>query len=225
MKVIAFDVNETLLDMAGLDGAFTSFFGSASARKEWFAEVQKLFLTSAATGYFTPFSKITHAALGVLVERYGKAADEAVLNNILASAAHLPAHSDVASALKRLKGEKYTVVALGNNTGEAIEAQFRNAGIWEQFDHIFGSELTQQYKPAKEPYRFVARTLKCDLAEVLMVAAHAWDCAGAVHAGIEAAFVQRPGQVLDVLVPPLRYNVRDLNDLAEQIATGEEQAA
>ena len=37
--------------------------------------------------------------------------------------------------------------------------------------------------------------------QVRLVAAHAWDVAGAQRAGCAAAFVARPGMVLDPLAP------------------------
>ena len=37
--VIAFDVNETLLDMRALDPYFEALFGSAALRAQWFAQM------------------------------------------------------------------------------------------------------------------------------------------------------------------------------------------
>ena len=38
-RVIVFDVNETLLDLGGLDDLFESIFGDALARSQWFAQL------------------------------------------------------------------------------------------------------------------------------------------------------------------------------------------
>ncbi len=38
-KDIAFDVNETLLDLAALDPLFEKNFGASGVRKEWFGRV------------------------------------------------------------------------------------------------------------------------------------------------------------------------------------------
>jgi len=37
--VIAFDVNETLLDLHSLDSVFEGLFGDASLRAQWFAQM------------------------------------------------------------------------------------------------------------------------------------------------------------------------------------------
>ncbi len=41
---IVFDVNETLLDLRGLDAPFTAIFGSVEARADWFKQLLQLSL-------------------------------------------------------------------------------------------------------------------------------------------------------------------------------------
>jgi 2-haloacid dehalogenase len=53
--------------------------------------------------------------------------------------------------------------------------------------------------------------------ETRLVAAHAWDIAGALRAGAAAAFVARPGMVLDPLVQAPDVIGADLAEAAEQI--------
>ena len=55
--------------------------------------------------------------------------------------------------------------------------------------------------------------------QVRLIAAHAWDTAGALNAGCAAAFVARPGMVLDPLVPPPDIVGSDLDEVADQILT------
>jgi len=52
---------------------------------------------------------------------------------------------------------------------------------------------------------------------VLLVAAHAWDVAGAMHAGCAAAFVARPGMVLDPLAPDPVIIATDLDEVANAV--------
>jgi 2-haloacid dehalogenase len=62
-----------------------------------------------------------------------------------------------------------------------------------------------------------AGRLAVDPSEVLLVAAHAWDVAGALAAGCQAAFVARPGKVLDPLADPPELVVADLDELADRL--------
>ncbi|MGH2947808.1 MAG: haloacid dehalogenase type II, partial [Solirubrobacteraceae bacterium] len=51
-----------------------------------------------------------------------------------------------------------------------------------------------------------------------LVAAHAWDVAGALAAGCAAAFVRRPGKVLSPLGDQPDIAGDDLGEVAERIA-------
>jgi 2-haloacid dehalogenase len=53
--------------------------------------------------------------------------------------------------------------------------------------------------------------------QVRLVAAHAWDIAGALDAGCRAAFVARPGLVLDPTHEPPDVIGKDLSEVAERI--------
>lgn len=55
------------------------------------------------------------------------------------------------------------------------------------------------------------------IGDVRLIAAHAWDVAGARHAGCAAAFVARPGKALDPLAEPPDVVGRDLDEVATAI--------
>ena len=53
--------------------------------------------------------------------------------------------------------------------------------------------------------------------DALMVAAHAWDLAGAKNVGIQTAFIARPGKVLYPNVARPDYVVKGLLELVEAL--------
>jgi len=76
-SVIAFDVNETLLDLRALDGPFQELFGSASLRPQWFALMLQLSFVGGFTGQYVDFTAAQRGALAMLAEREGNAASSA----------------------------------------------------------------------------------------------------------------------------------------------------
>ena len=56
-----------------------------------------------------------------------------------------------------------------------------------------------------------------EIGQVRLVAAHAWDVAGATSAGCAAAFVARPGMVLNPLFERPDVVGADLREVADQI--------
>ena len=75
----------------------------------------------------------------------------------------------------------------------------------------------RRLKPAPEPYSMVATYMKVGIGELRLIAAHAWDVAGAMRAGCAAAFIARPGMVLDPLFTAPDVVGADLYEVAERI--------
>jgi 2-haloacid dehalogenase len=62
------------------------------------------------------------------------------------------------------------------------------------WDVILGSDIGRVYKPSPEAYRMPAALLGLHPGEVMLVAAHNSDLAGARRAGLATAFVTRPAE-------------------------------
>ena len=67
----------------------------------------------------------------------------------------------------------------------------------------------------------VAQRMGVNIGDIRLIAAHSWDVAGALRAGCAAAFVARPGMVLDPLVEKPDVVGKDLYEVAEQIIAHE----
>jgi 2-haloacid dehalogenase len=199
VRVIAFDVNETLLDLAALDEPLARVFGSAAPRPLWFAQMLQLAFVGTIIGEYVDFGTAQHAALRMLAARTGAALDPAGAEAIVAGMRRLPPHPEVRGALATLRGSGLAVAALTNSTLDVAEDQLVNAGLRDLFDDVFSADDVRRLKPAPEPYAAVAAKFEVPLGGVRLVAAHAWDISGALAAGCRAAFVARPGMVLSPL--------------------------
>ncbi len=216
-RVCVFDVNETLLDMGALDPHFERVFGDASAREAWFGQFLVLWLTEMVTGAYADFGMIGGAALEMMAERQGLDLCDEDKQQILGGMQELPPHPEVEENLGRLREAGVRLAALTNSTQQVADAQIDNAGLRELFEQVLSADTVKRLKPAPEPYRLAADSLRVGINEVRLVAAHAWDVAGALRAGCAAAFVARPGMVLNPLVGRPDVVGADLQEVAEQI--------
>ena len=139
------------------------------------------------------------------------------LRSVLSRIMQLPPHREVPGALRRLAGAGVRLAALTNSTQQVAEAQLFNAGLDQLFEQVLSADTVRRLKPAREPYLMAPERLGVDAAQVLLVAAHAWDVAGAMHAGCAAAFVVRPGMVLDPLAPEPDVVATDLDEVANAV--------
>jgi 2-haloacid dehalogenase len=216
-RICVFDVNETLLDLAALDPHFERIFGDASARQAWFGQFLALWLTETVTGVYTDFGTIGGAALEMLAERQGGNLSDEDKQQILGGMQELPPHPEVSENLSRLRDAGIRLAALTNSTQQVADGQIENAGLKDHFEQVLSADTVKRLKPASEPYRLAADSLGVEIGQIRLVAAHAWDIAGALRAGCAAAFVARPGMVLSPLVERPDVVGTDLREVADQI--------
>jgi 2-haloacid dehalogenase len=219
-RVCVFDVNETLLDMAALDPLFEGAFGDASVRKLWFNQMLQSAFVATMTDAYVTFGEAAGAALMMTEERLGVEVSEEDRREILGGLRNLPPHPEVPDSLDRLREAGFRLATLTNSTQEVAEAQIENAGLADRFEQILSADTAKRLKPAPAPYRMAARALEIPERGMRLVAAHAWDVAGALRAGCAAAFVAR--QPFDPLVEPPDVVGTDLAEVANGIIAAED---
>ena len=217
IRVIAFDVNETLLDLRALDPVFEELLGDASLRAQWFAQMLHVAFVGAITDRYVDFTTAQRAALDMVAQRRDVKLRAGDADRVAATMRALPAHPEVADALARLSAGGYRLAALSNSPQEVEQAQLAYAGLTDRFDAILSADTVRALKPRREPYELVARTFAVPIADVMLVAAHAWDIAGALAAGCQAAFVARPGMPRNPIDPQPDFVGADLSEIADQI--------
>ena len=200
-RVIAFDVNETLLDLGALDPPFRRVFGDAAARSEWFTQVIELAITATATNVYFDFGVVGDAALTMVAARRKVELTPAARTDMLRGMRTLPPHPDARLGLERLRAAGFRLAALTNSSSDAAEAQLGHAGLRGYFEQVLSVDRVRRLKPAPEVYRMAAASLGVPVGGMRLVAAHSWDVAGALRAGCAAGFVSRSGKVLDPLAP------------------------
>jgi 2-haloacid dehalogenase len=216
-RVQVFDVNETLLDLAAMDPHFERVFGDAGVRRAWFNQMIQSALVATVTGAYNQFGAIGMAALEMTARQAGAELADADREAILGQIRTLPAHPEVPGALGRLRQAGLRLAALTNSTEQVARAQLEHAGLIDAFELVLSADTVRRLKPAPEPYRMAAERAGVAIGEVRLIAAHAWDVAGAARAGCAAAFVARPGKVLDPLVERPDVVGADLAEVADRI--------
>ncbi|MDA4891919.1 haloacid dehalogenase type II [Streptomyces sp. MS2A] len=212
-RVLAFDVNETLLDLTALDRPFEELFGSAASRAQWFSQMLQLSFIGGITGSYVNFSAAQCAALHMIAQREGSSLNREQVDATVALMNSLPPHPEVPAALARLAATPLHMVALSNSVQDVAEEQLRNAGIRHVFHRVMSADALRRLKP----YLAVATAFNVHPGDVRLIAAHSWDVTGALQAGCKAVFLQRPGAVLSPIGPRPDIVVGDLEELADLV--------
>ncbi len=127
---------------------------------------------------------------------------------------------DCVAGLTRLK-RRYTITTLSNGNIGLLTHMAKRAGL--PWDCILSAEVFRAYKPDPATYLGVARVFELPPQQVMLVAAHHDDLAGARACGLRTAYIERPlefgaGHAKDVSPRPGNdLHARDLLDLADQL--------
>ena len=215
--VIVFDVNETLLNLEPVRAWFQTRFGGRIEASQWFGELLRLSFVSAATDRYSPFTSLAADALRTTAATGGISTsqdDAETLGRLMRS---LHPHPEAREGIENLVRAGFTVAALTNSPQEAANAQLNHAGLDDLIDPILSVEMVHRFKPHASVYRAAAERLGVSLSDMVMVAAHDWDIAGAMAAGCRGVFIERGGRPYSSAFPPPSASASDVVHAANQL--------
>ena len=124
---------------------------------------------------------------------------------------------DTVEGLTRLKS-RYMICTLSNGNIGLLAYMAKNAGL--PWDCILSAEVFKKYKPDPATYLGVAKVFDLAPEQVMLVAAHQDDLAGARACGLRTAYIERPEefgpfQPKDVSPDPANtFHAKDIAALA-----------
>ena len=217
-QLLIFDVNETMLDLGKLQKAVNQEFKSEAAFKQWFSLLLQYSLVDTVTSNYHNFGQIGDAALDMLAQALGQPARlPARKKELLTLITELPPHPDIIPGLTALQKAGFRMVTLTNSPDATVQKQMAYAGLTGFFEQLLSIDSLKRYKPHPDTYRTTCERLKVTPAQTMLVAAHGWDTAGAQLAGLQAAFIARPGQQTYPLAPAPTLTGPTLPDIARQL--------
>ena len=95
---------------------------------------------------------------------------------------------DAIPGLMKLRS-KFIVSTLSNGNMALLTNLSKNAGL--TWDCILSAQLARHYKPDPKVYQTAAKMLALEPGEIMMLASHQFDLAGARAVGFQTAFVRR----------------------------------
>jgi 2-haloacid dehalogenase len=221
VEVAAFDVNETLSDMAPLTAEFTGAGLPADLRTAWFASVLRDGFALAAAGTEAPFADIAADALRTLLHGHPDLTKpvDAVVDAVLAGFQQLGVHPDVADGLRTLARGGIRVVTLTNGAASVGQGLLERAGLSDIVEQYLSVDEAGRWKPAPQAYQLAADRTGVSLNRIALVAVHPWDTDGAKRAGMTSAWLNRTGAPYPSVFTPPDVEAVDLPAVAAQLLT------
>ncbi|MFT5964615.1 MAG: 2-haloacid dehalogenase [Flavobacterium sp.] len=215
--VIVFDVNETLLDMAPLKTNINTLLEEPQAFRIWFGMVLHYSLVENCTDQYHDFSTIAEAVLKMSAASLNKTVSDEDMKKALSAIKSLKAYPDVEKGLTLLKENGFRLATLTNSPENALKEQLINSNLTDHFEQALSINAIEKYKPLAETYLWAAKKLGVKPEEIIMIAAHGWDLAGATNAGLAIGFIAREGQSLYTLSKKPDFEASDILEMAEKL--------
>lgn len=224
ISTLTFDMFGTVLDLSGsIVPAVRDFLAAAGSdadaaavwadwrTRQRLEQHQDTILMLGHRGYIDSAQR----ALRHTLQRYRVAYTEGSVRDLLRVFERLRPFEDAQAGLLRL-AQRYRLVALSNGDRALVEHLATN-NVEATFDRSLSVDSVGRFKPHPSVYRMAASELGCEPAEIMMVAAHAFDILGARACGYRGAYVNRYGLPYEesALLPD--FEVRDFSELADRL--------
>ncbi len=193
-RVIVFDVNQTLSDLAPLTDRFGEVGAPPELATSWFAGLLRDGFALSTTGESAPFADIAKAELEwVLRPVVGEEGLRYAVRHVLDGLGSLGVHPDVVDGVRALRNRDIELVTLSNGAASVAEGLLDRAGIRDQFSRLLSVEDAGAWKPAAAAYEHALSECAVAADEAMLVAVHPWDIHGAARAGLRTAWLNRNG--------------------------------
>jgi 2-haloacid dehalogenase len=204
-EVVAFDVNETLLDLAPVQAALVGLGQPPDLLPAVFSRTLLTGFAAATAGTWCRFRDAFDGALAQTTELGDD--DRAQVADAFFQ---LAPHPDIEPALRRLVEAGIRVVTLTHGSSGVAEAGLERGGVGALVERSLSSEVIRAWKPAREVYLWAAGVCDVEPARLALVAAHGWDVHGALRAGLTAVWFPRAERVYPAVYDPAAIIAADL---------------
>lgn len=203
--VVAFDVNETLLDLAPVRAALLEAGQPEHLLTGVFARTLSIGFAATVAGTWCRFREAFDAALAGLTDL-----DVADRSRVAEAFGELTPHPDAEPALRLLSEAGLRAITLTHGSPGVAEAGLERGGVAPLVSGSLSSETIRAWKPAREVYLWAARSCGVTPDRMALVAGHGWDVHGAQRAGCTGAWIPRTERVFPHVFGEPHVTGRDL---------------
>ena len=166
---------------------------------------------------YQPFYEMNRDALTYALAAYGIDVSEEERDEILAVYHELDVFDDVRSGMEQLRDAGYPLYVVSNGNPEMLASMVEHAGIGDLLEDTVSADEVESFKPHSEIYRHAAARTGTPVDEVVHVSAGQFDIAGAVHAGMQGAWLNRGGRPQEVFGPQPDTVAGSIHDVADAL--------
>jgi 2-haloacid dehalogenase len=220
LSALVFDAYGTIFDVHSVGRlAETQFPGKGAALSAaWRTKQLEYTWLRTIMGRYEDFNRVTRSSLEWSLESLGLEADDDQKRALMDEYRKLSPFPDVRPALEKLAQTKPLAI-LSNGYPEMLDAVVDHNGLRPLFrGGVLSVHPAKRFKPDPAVYRIAEESFGVTRTLIGFVSSNGWDAAGAKSFGFRVFWVNRAGQPVERLGVRPDATVRDLSELAAQIA-------
>ena len=214
-KIVVFDIIGTCFSLEKPRQQLVELGAPDCTLELWFAQsLRDAFAFSHAGGY-RPLKEIMQAELPRTLQALKIELESSQLSQVIATLGELELQPKAKEAFEILTTFGWKIIALTNGSKESTDKLLERAGVQKYFAEVYSCDAIAVTKPHPDVYRMVRGD---NLEDVWLIAAHAWDIAGASRVGMKTAFVRQLDKTYLDVYPPADITAENLLEAAFWIA-------
>jgi 2-haloacid dehalogenase len=220
ISALVFDAYGTIFDVHSVGRlAETHFPGKGAALSTtWRGKQLEYTWLRTLMGRYEDFNRVTQSSLEWSLEFLGIEADEPVRRSLMDEYRKLAVFPEVPRALEKL-AECKPLAILSNGYPEMLDAVVDHNGLRSRFrGGVLSVHAAKRFKPDPAVYRLAEEALGVTRSLIGFVSSNGWDAAGAKSFGFRVFWVNRAGAPVERLGVRPDAMVKDLEELASQVA-------
>lgn len=187
MPTVAFDVIGTLLMLDRPRDRLLALGAPRETLELWFAQaLRDAFAWSHAGGY-RPLKEFLEAALPRTLDTVGVEASEEKTARVMEAFSELGPQEGADEACSILSDAGWRIIALTMGSEESTRRLLSGAGLEDRFSVLLSCDRIGKTKPHPDVYQMARHEAGSGVP--WLIAAHAWDVAGAARAGLRTCWV------------------------------------
>ena len=218
VRTVTFDSYSTIVDVDAAEQALADrITDPRPVSRLWRSRSLAYTFVANHIDAYQPFYEMNRDALQYALDSYGVDLSTAERDEILAVYHELDVFADVRAGIQRLRDAGYDCYVVSNGNPEMLASMVDHADIGDLLEDTISADEVETFKPDAELYRHAAARTGTPIDEIVHVTAGWFDVQGAIHAGMQGAWVDRKGSPWDTFDGDPDLIVESFYNLADEL--------
>lgn len=217
-RIVVFDIIGTCFSLEKPRQQLIKLGAPSCALELWFAQSLRDAFAWSHAGDYQPLKEILQAQLLRTFKTFKIEPDSEQLSQVIKTLGELELQPEAEEAFKILDESGWKIIALTNGSKDSTHNLLQQSGVHKYFSEVYSCDAIAKTKPHPDVYHMIRAD---NLDNIWLIAAHAWDIAGAKRVGMKTAFITQLEKDYLQIYPQPQIAVENLLEAARQIVQTE----